>query len=158
MSTNSPPPWTFQPWIDHTQILLNSFEHFLGCPLLTNRGIPEEDSEALFKAPFVVVSHGTQADPILNYGNQVAVDLWETDLATLLTMPSRKTAEPVHRSDRADMLARTARDGYIDDYQGIRITATGKRFRIDQAVVWNLINADGHPVGQAATFSDWVML
>jgi len=151
-------PWTSQQWIDHTQILLNSFEHFLGRPLLQSRGTSEQDSEALYKAAFVVVSHGMQADPILNYGNQTAVELWETNLETLLTMPSRKTAEPVHRSECADMLARTARDGYIDDYQGVRITATGKRFRIDQAVVWNLIDSDGTSVGQAATFSDWVLM
>ena len=150
--------WKSQLWIAHTRILLDSFEHFLGRPLLSYRGSEIEDSQALFESPFVVVSHGTQDDPILNYGNAKAVELWETDLDTLLTMPSRKTAEPVHRDERASMLERTVRDGYIDDYAGIRITATGKRIRIDQATVWNLIDSDGHRVGQAATFSEWVML
>ena len=30
------------------------------------------------------VAHGTQEDPILSYGNRAALDLWETDLETLL--------------------------------------------------------------------------
>ena len=110
------------------------------------------------KANFVVVSHNTADDPILNYGNQAALNLWETDRETLLSMPSRKTAEPVHRDERAELLRRVTEDGYIDDYQGIRISATGKRFRIDQAIVWNLTDNSGQPAGQAATFSEWEML
>jgi hypothetical protein len=76
-------------------------------------------------------------------------------LETLLRTPSRLTAEPVHRDERARLLERTTRDGYVDDYSGIRITATGRRFRINQAVVWNLIDAGGRYAGQAATFDRW---
>ena len=55
-------------------------------------------------------------------------------------------------------LARVSRDGYIDDYRGVRISATGKRFMIEEAVVWNLIDAAGGHHGQAATFSRWQLL
>jgi hypothetical protein len=44
------------------------------------------------------------------------------------------------------------RDGFIDDYAGTRISATGRRFRIERAVVWNLIDAAGVRHGQAAMF------
>ena len=64
----------------------------------------------------------------------------------------------MHRDERAEMLATTQRQGYIDNYAGIRISSTGKRFKIDQALVWNLIDDYGNPVGQAATFSDWTWL
>jgi hypothetical protein len=117
-----------------------------------------EDARGLFEAPFVVVSHGTQADPILSYGNQAALELWQMDLETLLRTPSRLTAEPVHRDERARLLERTTWDGYADDYSGIRVSATGRRFRIHQAVVWNLIDAEERRVGQAATFSAWEWL
>jgi hypothetical protein len=77
---------------------------------------------------------------------------------TLLTMPSRTTAEPMHRDERARLLERTTRDGFVDDYRGVRISSTGRRFLIDRATVWNLLDADGKYVGQAATFSKWTFL
>lgn len=153
--SNDSKAWQRESWGQHTQLLLDSYRRWLGRELLSSRGSPAEDATALFEAPFVVVSHGTQPDPILNYGNRTALELWEMDLETLLRTPSRLTAEPVHRDERARLLDRTTRDGFVDDYSGIRITATGRRFRINQAIVWNLIDAEGRPAGQAATFSAW---
>ena len=88
--------------------------------------------ERLFEAPFVVVAHGQQADPIFNYANRLALELWEIDLPRLLVTPSRLTAEPVHRQERERLLEQTARQGFVDNYQGIRITASGRRFRIER--------------------------
>ena len=142
----------------HVGLLLDSFARLLGRELVDRSGTTADQAERLFHAAFVVVSHGTEADPILNYGNAAALDLWEMDLATLVRTPSRLTAEPVHRDERARLLARTLRDGYVDDYAGIRISATGKRFRIEQAIVWNLVDAAGVHRGQAATFDRWTPL
>ncbi len=47
------------------------------------------------------------------------------------------------------------RKGFIDDYRGIRISKTGRRFLIDNATVWNLLDENGAHYGQAATFSAW---
>lgn len=148
-------PWHENNWGEHTRILLDSFRRFVGRDLIERTGDPLKDAELLFNAPFVVVSHGTQADPILNYGNQVALALWEMDIPTLTSTPSRLTAEPIHRDERAQLMARAARDGYVDDYRGVRISTSGKRFLIERAIVWNLVNPDGTPAGQAATFSAW---
>lgn len=156
--TDRTTPWREQPWIQHSQVLLDSYHHWLGTDLIARDGTAEAQAERLFEAPRVVVSHGTQADPILNYGNRCALDLWKLDAASLLAMPSRLTAEPMHRDERAQLLARTTRDGYVDDYQGIRITSQGRRFRIEQAIVWNLLDATGQYVGQAATFDRWQWL
>lgn len=142
-------------WVAHTQVLLDSFRHWLGRELIPRAGSADADAQVLFDAPFVVVSHGTQADPILNYGNRTALALWEMDVDTFLATPSRLTAEPMHRDERARLLSRTTRDGYVDDYRGIRISRTGRRFRIDRAIVWNLRDAAGNYVGQAARFSEW---
>jgi hypothetical protein len=142
----------------HVQLLLDSFARLLGRELISRSGSIEEQAERLFHAPFVVVSHGIEADPILNYGNAAALALWEMDFATLTQTPSRLTAEPVHRDERARLLERTRRDGYVDDYAGIRISSTGRRFRIEQAVVWNLVDAAGVHRGQAATFDRWTPL
>jgi hypothetical protein len=151
-------PWQEDNWIEQSQILLNSYRQFLDEELISRDGSDEDQSRAMFEAPFVVVSHGTQDDPILNYGNEVALNLWEMDIKTLLQTPSRMTAEPVHRDERARLLKRTSRDGFVDDYRGIRIASSGRRFLIEKAIVWNLVNDAGDRVGQAATFSDWVFL
>lgn len=153
MFTNE--PWRDPSWIAHTQIMLNSFRRFVGRELIPRCGDADEEATVLFEAPFVVVSHGTEADPILNYGNRTALTLWEMDVPTLTSMPSRLTAEPMHRDERAQLMARAARDGFVDDYRGIRISSSGKRFLIEQAIVWNLMDESDQRVGQAATFSSW---
>lgn len=139
----------------HAQLLLDSFARLLGRELVARDGSAAEQAERLFQAPFVVVSHGTEADPILNYGNAAALALWEMAPEQFTQTPSRLTAEPLHRDERARLLERTRRDGYVDDYAGVRISATGKRFRIEQAIVWNLTDAAGNLRGQAATFATW---
>jgi len=141
----------------HAQALriVRSFRHWLGYDLL-GPGLPEEDvARALFEAPFAQVSHGTEADPVLNYGNRTALGLWEVDFQTLTSMPSRLTAEPMERGERARMLEQVSARGYIDDYAGVRISHSGRRFRIENAIVWNLIEEDGSPAGQAAMFREW---
>ena len=145
-------------WIDYTQLLLNSYAKWLGRELVPRDGSPEVQATRVFDAPFVVVAHGAQPDPILCYANRAALALWEMDLPTMLSTPSRLTAEPLHRDERAKLLARTTRDGYVDDYRGIRISSTGKRFEIERAIVWNLLDAQGEYQGQAATFADWTPL
>lgn len=47
-----------------------------------------------------------------------------------------------------------AAQGYIDDYKGVRISSTGKRFLIKQCIVWEVFDAAGVRRGQAATFDD----
>ncbi|HRA88742.1 MAG TPA: MEKHLA domain-containing protein [Planctomycetaceae bacterium] len=148
-------PWQSSDWIEHTQIMLDSFRRFVGRELIPRTGDVAEVARIVFEAPFVVVSHGTQDDPVLNYGNQTALTLWEMDIPTLTSTPSRLTAEPMHRDERAHLMTRAARDGFVDDYRGIRISSTGRRFLIEQAIVWNLVDGDGHRVGQAAMFSEW---
>ena len=147
--------WNTPDRIQHIRLMLDSFERYLGRSLINRTGNFTLEAEQVFHAPFVVVSHGTQDDPILNYGNATALELWEMDFPTLTSTPSRLTAEPVHRDERARLLKRTTEDGFVDDYRGIRISRTGKRFQIHQAIVWNLLDASGVYRGQAATFSEW---
>ena len=106
----------------------------------------------------VVVSHGTETDPLLNYGNQAALDLWELTWEQLLKMPSRLTAEPVNRAEREWMLEQARRRGFIDTYRGVRISGTGRRFLVENALIWNVLDAGQQPIGQAATFSQWTRL
>jgi len=115
-------------------------------------------AEALYQAPFVVLSHGTETDPIFNYANLTAQRLFEMTWAQMTSLPSRLSAEPLRRQQRERLLTAVSERGYIDDYRGVRISSTGRRFLIEQATVWNLRDTQGRPAGQAATFAQWAML
>lgn len=151
-------PWQDGLWIERSQLLLNSFRRWLGRELIPRGGTARDESRRLYEYPVVVVAHGVEADPLLNYANRQALALWETDLPSLLGTPSRLTAEPVARDDRQRLLEETRRNGYVDRYEGVRVARTGRRFRVRNAIVWNLVDAAGALVGQAATFDQWVEL
>jgi len=152
------PVWTQPAIVEWTAWLLNSYRHWIGRELFERVGAPDFQAQVLFEAPFVVVSHGREDDPILNYGNQMALDLWEMTWDQLVQTPSRLTAEPVNRAEREWMLEQARRRGYLDTYRGVRITATGRRFLVEDALIWNVVDHQGQPVGQAATFSHWTWL
>jgi hypothetical protein len=144
-------PWEHPSIIQHSQNLLSSFQHWTGRSLLPD-GLAAID---LFAAPFVVVSHGTEADPILNYGNRLALELWEMDWETFTQTPSRCTAEPIAQADRDRLLAEAQTNGYIQNYSGVRISRSGRRFWIKQVTLWTVLDAHNQPCGQAATFDRW---
>lgn len=152
-------PWLSPDWIQQSERMLNSYRDLLGKSLLPDPSSNEDERAIqLFELNAVVLAHGAQDDPVFCYGNLAAIKLWQIDLATLLTMPSRKSAEPVERSDRSEMLKQGLERGFITDYEGVRISATGKRFMVRNATIWNVLDEAGDRVGQAATFSDWAYL
>ena len=136
-------------------LIAESYQRLLGKPLVSASGDIALD---LWQAPQVIVAHGTEDDPVFFYGNRRALDVFEMAFADFICLPSRFSAEPLLREERARLLERVSRDGYIDDYAGVRVSASGRRFRIEQAVVWNLIDAAGVCHGQAATFDHWIAL
>jgi len=150
--------WEGDEVVAHVECLDRSLRHWTGRGLLNGvidtRGL----SRSVFEAPFVVVSHGTEADPVLNYGNRAALELWEISWDELIRMPSRLTAEAPSREERARLLERVTREGFVGDYAGVRIGKSGRRFRIAAATVWNLITPEGVHCGQAAMFRDWTFL
>jgi hypothetical protein len=77
------------------------------------------------------------------------------DWDTLTSLPSRFSAEPMHRDQRADLLHDVQTKGHSNNYQGIRISSTGQRFLIESAQIWMLFDSKDQPCGQAATFSEW---
>ena len=150
--------WGQPPVVEWSLLLMNSYRHWVGRDLLPRTGAPEEQAHALFLAPFVVVSHGMEEDPILNYGSHLALTLWEMTWDELLRTPSRLTAEVVNRAEREWMLERARTRGYVDNYRGVRISHSGRRFLIENAIVWSVIDQSGRRLGQAATFSHWTFL
>lgn len=158
LSLYTSPPWQQAAVIRHSQRLLYSFEHWTTKPLLNVTGSEVDVAQALFEAPFVLISHGMETDPIFNYANRRALEHWQLDWDTFTQMPSRRTAEPMHQAERDRLLAEAARQGYVDRFNAVRITPTGQRFRIEDGLLWNVIDATGHSWGQAAIYTRWVAL
>ena len=133
-------------------LIAESFHRVTGRRLIAQGS---DAASALWAAPMVVLAHGTEADPVFFYGNRMALDLFEASAADLVRLPSRYSAEPMERDERARFLQLVAAQNFVTDYSGIRISQRGARFRSAQATVWNLIDTMGTIRGQAACFDRW---
>lgn len=141
--------------VAQVRLINNSYVEVLGESLLPGYQDDSALAQAIFTAPFVVISHDIASDPVFNYGNQMALSLFEVAWTELVRLPSRCSAEPMVQDDRSELLEQVKQYGYITDYHGIRISKTGRRFQINKAVVWNLFNDQGAYQGQAACFKKW---
>ncbi len=139
----------------HVSHLLRSYHQLTGRHLIEPTDDATKMAELVNDAPFFVASHGLEKDPILNYGNRCALELFAMSWHEFTRTPSRYTAEAPIREERERLLNNVTAKGYIDDYSGVRISSDGKRFRITQATVWNVYDLEGDKIGQAATFSEW---
>lgn len=134
------------------QLLSDSYARLLGHPLG-----PDHPSAALLyhEAPFAVLAHNTEPDPRFIYANKAAQACFEYTWEEFIQLPSRLSAEAPDRAERQRLLDAVARQGYISNYQGIRIAKSGRRFEIGGGTVWQLIDRNGAYKGQAACFSSW---
>ena len=142
----------------HVALMCNSYRVLTGRDLIDPSLSSRRAAEALFHAPFALLSHNADADPLMTYANRTGLTLFEVDWPHVVAMRSRYTTEAPNREERARLLERVGRDGFIDDYSGVRVSSNGRRFLIERATVWNLVDEGGALVGQAATFSDWCFL
>ena len=118
-----------------------------------------EAASALFNAPFVCASH--DAEDTFNYGNKAALALWELDWDGFVGMKSTKSADvedATTQAERRALLDKAASDGLITNYSGVRMSSTGKKFRVENATVWTMTNGDGVKTGQAVRFEKVVRL
>ena len=153
MSSTLQFPWQQEAVICQSQRLLHSFQHWTGHSLLDVSGSPKEIAQQLFDASFVLVSHGTEPDPIFNYGNRRALELWELSWDEFTRMPSRKTVAAVEQEERDRLLAEAATKGFVTNYVGVRTSSSGKRFYIEDTILWNVLDEQNQRSGQAAAFS-----
>lgn len=137
---------------DHVALLLASFRRLLGRPLLDEGRDPVATARALYEADFVVVSHGTESDPVFNYANRCAQRRFELDWQRFVQLPSRLSVEAGAQEAREALMAKVRESGFIEGYAGTRISASGTRFPIANAIIWNLYDEAGTYRGQAATF------
>jgi len=133
-------------------LLTGSHARFVGKPL-----VPQgRDARWLYgAAPFAVLAHNADADPKFIYANKAAQDCFEYSWEEFMMLPSRLSAEAPDRAERQALLDEVRRNGFMAGYRGVRIAKSGRRFIIEDGILWELIDKDGTRRGQAATFSSW---
>jgi hypothetical protein len=133
-------------------LLTGSYERLVGKPL-----VPEgTGAKWLYEqAPFAVLAHDGSDDPKFTYANKCAQACFEYDWAEITKLPSRLSAGPADRAERQALLDAVAQHRFMSGYCGVRVAKSGRRFFIEDGIVWELIDAEGRRHGQAATFSSW---
>jgi hypothetical protein len=107
------------------------------------------------QAPHAVLAHDASAIPSFIYANKAAQACFEYAWEEIIGLPSHLSAEPRERAERQRLLDQVSRQGYATGYRGVRIAKSGRRFLIEDGVVWLLIDAAGALRGQAASFGRW---
>ena len=134
------------------EVICFSYQYFAG-EILT----PNEIQNAVF----ALVSHGTEQDPIFNYGNKTALGLFEMSWEEFTKLPSRLSAREQQQSERARLLSEVTEQGYSKNYRGIRVSKTGRLFQIEDTIVCNLLDprnmhhGNMQRVGQSALIRKW---
>jgi PAS domain-containing protein len=133
-------------------VLTDSHARLVGAPLVP----PGSGAEWLYReAPFVVLAHGTERDPKFIYANRAAQACFGYSWDEFMTLPSRLSAEAPDQAERQRLLEQVERNGFLSGYRGVRVAKSGRRFIIEDGVVWELIDGNGKRHGQAATFLSW---
>ena len=142
--------------VQHLSLLSTSLHNHTGQSLPTFACPPAAVSAELAAAvhadsDLVLLSHGLGTDPIFTYASEAAQRLFGYTFEEFLTTPSRLSAEPSLQSARSDALAQMRAKGVIEEYEAVRVSREGERFRIN-ATVWELYDGDGERLGDAAMF------
>jgi hypothetical protein len=129
--------------------------------LVGERLVPSEyDNQSAVRwlyeeAPYCVLAHSTDPDPIFIYGNKTAQTCFEYSWDELTSLRSRLSAEEPNREERQRLLDAVKRHGFATGYRGLRIAKSGRRFWIENVTVWQLVDCGGFLHGQAAVYRNW---
>jgi hypothetical protein len=141
---------------EFAELLADSHLRLVGAPLFARDIAPADVARWLYEdAPFVLLAHDTDADPCFVYANRTAQRCFEYDWDEFTRLRSRLSAEQPNREERERLLDDVRNKGYSSDVRGLRIAKSGRRFWIEKAVVWNLVDRAGVYRGQAAWFPHW---
>jgi hypothetical protein len=144
--------------IEHCTLLSESFFRLTGNKLIQENLTGQVLAEAIYHAPFVLVSHGTEIDPIFNFANLKAQELWEMSWEEFTKTPSRLSASSIAQTERQKLLEEAKVQGYVSNYNGVRISKSGKKFHILNTILYNVMDTNSNRKGQAAVFKEWRFL
>lgn len=147
------PAWTDDELRTRAGWILRSYRRWAGEELIeVASGDPAARARALFTAPIAVLAHDRQDDPLCIYANAAALAAFELRIEDAPAFPTRRTAEPGARAERSVALAGAEEAGLVRGYSGIRVSTTGRRFRLRDGRIWTVLDDEGRRVGQAAAF------
>jgi hypothetical protein len=134
------------------ELLTSSYRKLVGEEL-----VPEGPGvgERLYQAPFGLLAHDTSPDPVFVYANLWVQRLFEYDWDEFVGLASRLSAGQEDREARRVLLENVQSQGFTRDYRGPRVAKSGRQFWIEDVTVWNLLDAEGVRVGQAALIRSW---
>lgn len=139
---------------DFFDLLTGSYRKLLDRPLVPADISATDGPRWLYEtAPFGLLAHNREVDPVFVYGNRAAQRRFGYDWDELTALPSRLSAEAPVREERERLLQQVSRDGFAENYRSIRVTKSGERFWIENVTVWQLIDEKGALHGQAARLS-----
>jgi hypothetical protein len=145
---------------NHIRLLDQSLEKSRGNGMfqwIQTKLLPEDEPVTTIQqlnanARFGVLSHGTQPDPIFNYGNMASLELFEQNIEDLCQTPSRYSTVPELMDDRSDLIQDIEIKGYGCIKNAIRVSAKGNLFLISQILVWTVFDDDDNRIGLAAIY------
>lgn len=139
--------------LEFFELLVGSFRRVVGRDLLEkNRG-----PEWLYgDAPFAVVAHNSEAEPLFVYANATAQRRFGYSWSEFTRLKAKLATGQVKSCEQAQLLDAIDRKGFVTNYRGLQVMKSGGRFRTEDATVWQLKDRHGVSQGQAAMFSKWV--
>ena len=112
-----------------------------------------DETQFLKETLLPVLAHSgtptSKNDPKFTFANPAALALFGYNESEFIGLPSKLSAGPEDRSEREVMMKQAALDGYILNYNGIRVKKNGEMFWIKNGIIFNLKEGDT-VIGQAA--------
>jgi hypothetical protein len=140
---------------DYIFLITNSLKKLTSIEIVDPSLSIEEQAKQVFHSGYVLLAHNASNEPIFNYANQRALQLFEMSWDEFTNMPSKYSAESDERGKREKFLAEVEEKGYSKNYSGIRISKTGKRFEIKNVILWNVYDSENKRIAQAALFDEY---
>jgi hypothetical protein len=137
------------------ELLVESYRRLLGAEPVFLAKPPYSAQQLYEDAAMCVLAHSTETVPRFIYANRAAQTCFEYDWDELIGLPSHLSADDADRAERQTLLDAVARDGFATNYRGLRIAKSGRRFWIEDGILWQLVDARGTLRGVAAAFSHW---
>ncbi|CAB9507466.1 MEKHLA domain-containing protein [Seminavis robusta] len=101
---------------------------------------------------FGILSHGIQEDPIYNYGNAAALELFDNTIEDLCQTPSRYSTVESLMDDREQLIQSINTFGHGTIRDATRRTTKEKLFVIATIWIWHVFDDNGTRIGLAALY------
>lgn len=144
--------------VTHVKLVDASLGNLTGRSVAVRMGLDPSSSdiyESICNSErYVLISHGTEDEPIFNFGNVAALTAFFRSWESLIAMPSAKSVvlRSVDEEMRIQLMQKVTDDNFVEGASGIRIRDDGTYLKFMDAVVWNCFDEEGCKIGQAAFF------